>query len=64
MDEMGMVSARERPIAIGVVELLLLLIIIDYLSSNLYYSLRSDMFNSYNIRDSENKLAVPLPPKK
>ena len=33
MDEMGMVSARKRPIAIGVVELLLLLIIIDYLSS-------------------------------
>ena len=22
---------------------------------------RSDLFNSYNLRDSENKLAVPLP---
>ena len=33
--------------------------IIDYLSSK--FILCSDIFNSYNSRDSENKLAVPLP---
>ena len=32
----------------------------DYMSSK--FILRSDLFNSYNLRDSENKLAVPLPP--
>ena len=31
----------------------------DYMSSK--FILRSDLFNSYNLRDSENKLAVPLP---
>ena len=31
----------------------------DYMSSK--FVLRSDLFNSYNLRDSENKLAVPLP---
>ena len=31
----------------------------DYMSSK--YILRSNLFNSYNLRDSENKLAVPLP---
>ena len=30
----------------------------DCMSSK--FILRSDLFNSYNIRDSENKLAVPL----
>ena len=30
----------------------------DYMSSK--FILRSDLFNSYNLRDSENKLAVPL----
>ena len=33
--------------------------IIDYLSSK--FILCSDIFNSYNPRDCENKLAVPLP---
>ena len=32
----------------------------DYMSSK--FTLRNDLFNSYNPRDSENKLAVPLPP--
>ena len=31
----------------------------DYMSSK--FILRSDFLNSYNLRDSENKLAVPLP---
>ena len=31
----------------------------DYMSSK--FILRSDLFNSYKLRDSENKLAVPLP---
>ena len=31
----------------------------DYLSSK--FILHSDIFNSYKLRDSENKLAVPLP---
>ena len=31
----------------------------DYMSSK--FTLRNDLFNSYNLRDSENKLAVPLP---
>ena len=31
----------------------------NYKSSK--FILRSDLFNSYNLRDSENKLAVPLP---
>ena len=31
----------------------------DYMSSKSI--LRSDLINSYNLRDSENKLAVPLP---
>ena len=31
----------------------------DYMSSK--FILRRDLFNSYNLRDSENKLAVPLP---
>ena len=31
----------------------------DYMSSK--FILRNDLFNSYNLRDSENKLAVPLP---
>ena len=31
----------------------------DYLSSK--FIQRSDIFNYYNLRDSENKLAVPLP---
>ena len=31
----------------------------DYMSSK--FILRSDLFNSYNLRDSENKLVVPLP---
>ena len=31
----------------------------DYMSSK--FILRNDLLNSYNIRDSENKLAVPLP---
>ena len=31
----------------------------DYMSSK--FILRDDLFNSYNLRDSENKLAVPLP---
>ena len=31
----------------------------DYMSSK--FILRSDLLNSYNLRDSENKLAVPLP---
>ena len=31
----------------------------DYMSSK--FILCNDLFNSYNIRDSENKLAVPLP---
>ena len=31
----------------------------DYMSSK--YILRSDLFHSYNLRDSESKLAVPLP---
>ena len=31
----------------------------DYMSSK--FILRSDLFNSYNLRDSENKLAVLLP---
>ena len=31
----------------------------DYMSSK--FILRSDVFNSYNLRDSENKVAVPLP---
>ena len=31
----------------------------DYMS--LKFTLRNDLFNSYNLRDSENKLAVPLP---
>ena len=31
----------------------------DCMSSK--FILRNDLFNSYNIRDSENKLAVPLP---
>ena len=30
-----------------------------YLSSK--FILHSDIFNSYKLRDSENKLAVPLP---
>ena len=30
----------------------------DCMSSKI--TLRNDLFNSYNIRDSENKLAVPL----
>ena len=30
----------------------------DYLSSK--FILHSDIFNSYKLRDSENKLAVPL----
>ena len=30
----------------------------DYMSSK--FILRSDLFNSYNLKDSENKLAVPL----
>ena len=31
----------------------------DYMS--LKFVLRSDLFNSYNLRDSENKVSVPLP---
>ena len=31
----------------------------DYMSSN--FILRRDLFNSYNLKDSENNLAVPLP---
>ena len=31
----------------------------DYMSSK--FIILSDLFNSYNLRDSENKLAVPLP---
>ena len=31
----------------------------DYMSSK--FIIRSDLFNSYNLRDSENKLVVPLP---
>ena len=31
----------------------------DYLSLN--FILHSDIFNSYKLRDSENKLVVPLP---
>ena len=31
----------------------------DYMSSK--FILLNDLFNSYNLRDSENKLAVPLP---
>ena len=31
----------------------------DYMS--LKFILRNDLFNSYNLRDSKNKLAVPLP---
>ena len=31
----------------------------DYQSSK--FILHSDIFNSYKLRDSENKLAVPLP---
>ena len=31
----------------------------DNMSSK--FILRSDLFNSYNLKDSENKLAVPLP---
>ena len=31
----------------------------DYMSSK--FILRSDLFNSYNLEDSENKLAVSLP---
>ena len=30
----------------------------DYMSSK--FILLNDLFNSYNLRDSENKLAVPL----
>ena len=33
--------------------------IIDYLSSKVI--LRNNILNSYNLRDSENKLAVPFP---
>ena len=38
---------------------LIAIIMINYLSSK--FILCSDIFNSYNPRDSENKLAVPLP---
>ena len=55
IDEMGMVATREGPISVAD----LLLLSITYLSSK--FILCSDIFNSYNPRDSENKLAVPLP---
>ena len=32
---------------------------LDFMSSK--FILRNDLFHSYNLRDSENKLAVPLP---
>ena len=54
IDEMGMVATR---VDRGSYQCCKSIAIIDYLSSK--FILCSDIFNSYNPRDSENKLAVP-----